>query len=433
LEVKRANAKQKELALIIGRMRGIEAATVQFDEEVKRGLIHERHKTAMVAVQTSGRLDDDQIRGIRNVVASAYAGLDRRQITITDMTTGFSYGGAIGPDGRPEDESLYASHKLKYERDWQQKIAQQLAMIPGVIVGVNVELTPEIENTASTVKYDPKPVTVATTEFNKEATTQGPGNGGRPGAQSNGVTGNSPVSLQQTASSGPESQLTENRSTNQNVPGFEHRTMRSATLIPKSATASIDVPASYYVSVWKQRNPPAEGQPAKKPEAAELALIETETIKNIQERVRVLLPKREDGTNPWPHIVVNTYTDLPTSPAAAPSLAKTATSWLADNWQTLALVGLGLMSLLMLRGMVRSTAGAAPASPAAATASGESSSPRLTVHEPPAEEDELEPARALKRRFSASGPDLKTELHEIVKENPDAAATILRSWIGEAA
>jgi len=27
---------------------------------------------------------------------------------------------------------------------------------------------------------------------------------------------------------------------------------------------------------------------------------------------------------------------------------------------------------------------------------------------------------------------LKTELQEIVKENPDAAATILRAWIGEA-
>jgi flagellar biosynthesis/type III secretory pathway M-ring protein FliF/YscJ len=39
----------------------------------------------------------------------------------------------------------------------------------------------------------------------------------------------------------------------------------------------------------------------------------------------------------------------------------------------------------------------------------------------------------LKARFQTTGPDLKSELHEIVKENPDAAATILRAWIGEAA
>jgi flagellar M-ring protein FliF len=44
-----------------------------------------------------------------------------------------------------------------------------------------------------------------------------------------------------------------------------------------------------------------------------------------------------------------------------------------------------------------------------------------------------EPSIMLRRRFQSSGPDLKTELRELVKENPDAAATILRSWIGDAA
>lgn len=429
-ELKHSSGKQKELALIIGRMRGIDAATVQYDEEIKRGFLQERQKTAMVAVQSTGRLDDEQVRAIRNIVASAYAGLDRKQITITDMTTGFSYGGAIGPDGRPEDESLYASYKQKYERDWQQKIAQQLSMIPGVIVGVNVELTPDVENTANILKIDPKPVTVATTESSEESSSTAPSVGGRPGAQSNGVVGNTGVSLQQTAAGGAESQMSKNRSSNQNVPSFEQRVLKTATLIPKGATASIEVPASYFVSIWKQRNPPAEGQPAKKPDAAEIATIETETINQIKEKVRNLLPPVSQGTNPWPHIVVSTYTDLPTTPAAAPSLAKTATTWLADNWQTVALVGLALMSLVMLRGMVRSTASAQPAASAAA---GDAAAPRLAIHEPPTDEDEPEPARALKRRFAATGPDLKTELQEIVKENPDAAATILRSWIGEAA
>ena len=50
-----------------------------------------------------------------------------------------------------------------------------------------------------------------------------------------------------------------------------------------------------------------------------------------------------------------------------------------------------------------------------------------------AEEEDPEPVRILKNRFRSTGPDLKAELHDIVKENPDAAATILRSWIGEAA
>ncbi|HZN32344.1 MAG TPA: hypothetical protein VFB80_00945 [Pirellulaceae bacterium] len=429
LDLKRWNAKQKELALIIGKMHGIESATVQYDEEVKRGLVQEKRQTAMVAVQSAGRLDEDQIRSIRNIVASAYAGLDRRQITITDLATNQTHGGAIGPDGVPEDESLYASHKQKYERSWQEKISQQLSMIPGVVVGVNVELSPEIEHTSDLLKLDPKPVTVLAGEYSKDSTIQGPGNGGRPGAQSNGVHGNTPVNLNLTASNGPQSQTTESRSNTHNVPGFEHQVQRNAALVPTRVTASIEVPASYYVSIWKQRNSQPEGQPPKKPDPAELATIETETKNRIKETVHNLLPRVIQGTDPWPHINVQTYTDMPIVAAAAPTVAKTATTWLAGNWQTLALVGLGLASLAMLRGMVRQAAGLPPAAPAAVS---EEPRPRLTIHEPPAAEEDPEPSRALKRRFTATGPDLKTELQEIVKENPDAAATILRAWIGEA-
>src|SRR5262245_1363655 len=52
LEMRHRNAKQKELALMISKMRGIESATVQYDEDTKRGLISQKQKTALVAVQT---------------------------------------------------------------------------------------------------------------------------------------------------------------------------------------------------------------------------------------------------------------------------------------------------------------------------------------------------------------------------------------------
>jgi flagellar M-ring protein FliF len=145
--------------------------------------------------------------------------------------------------------------------------------------------------------------------------------------------------------------------------------------------------------------------------------------------VRNLLPDFDRGTNPWPHIAVETYMDLPRAAPPPPTLADTATTWLADNWQTLAVVGVGLLSLVMLRSMVRSPAKTGPA-PAAASSG--PSQPRLAVMEQ-AVDEEPEPVKVLKTRFQTSGPDLKNELQEIVKENPDAAAAILRSWIGEAA
>ena len=35
------------------------------------------------------------------------------------------------------------------------------------------------------------------------------------------------------------------------------------------------------------------------------------------------------------------------------------------------------------------------------------------------------------RRLTGGGPSLRDELSELVKEDPDAAANILRSWIGQ--
>jgi flagellar M-ring protein FliF len=429
LDMRRWNAKQKEISLIIGKMKGIESATVQYDEETKRGLVQTKQKTAMVAVKTaSGQLEDHEVKAIRNVVASAYAGLDRHNITITDLD-GTTYGGAISENGTTDDESIYAAHKSRFERDFQRKLRDQLSYIPGIIVGINVELTPEVKRESMLEKIDQKPTTVSTKTISKEMTSHAPQIQGRPGAQSNGV-GNQPVALQQSATSGGESTSTESREDILNVPGHETTQTTFAGLVPKKVTASIDVPASYFIAVWKRRNPQQPDKPAKEPEAAELATIATEEKDFIKEKVRNLLPDVDKGTNPYPHIVVSTYTDLPATLPAAPSLAATAGTWLADNWQTLALVGVGLVSLVMLRSMVRSPAVATP-SPAAA--SEKPATPRLAVHDPAGDEEEPEPMKVLKTRFRATGPDLKAELKEIVKENPDAAATILRSWIGEAA
>ncbi|MEX2176801.1 MAG: hypothetical protein WD872_20710 [Pirellulaceae bacterium] len=427
LEIKRANAKMKELALIISRMHGIESATVQYDEEVKPGLSRGKQKTAMVAIWPSGgTLDENQVKAIRSVVTSAYAGLSGQIVTITDMISGQTYGGGSGPGGISEGESIYANHKQKYERDWQRKIAEQLSMIPGVVVGVNVEMSPEIQHSSTTTKLDPKPVTLIAKEFTKESVTQLPNSAGRPGAQPNGV-GNQAASVAPLVAASNESTTNETRSDVQNLPGHEQILQQLAPLVPKKVTAAIDVPASYYAKVWRKKNPAPDGQQPQPPDAAGLLKIETETVNRIKETVRNLLPPVLVGTDPYPHITVSTYTDLPGSPAPPPTLAAQATDWLADNWRSVGMIVLGLFSLLLVRSMVRSTAG----TPAPATAAVEEG-PRLATA-PEHEDDEIEPAAQLRRRFQASGPDLRTELQDLVKENPDAAANVLRMWIGDAA
>jgi flagellar M-ring protein FliF len=432
-ELRRAGAKMKELALIVSRMNGIETATVQYDEEARPGLARTKQKTAMVAVWTTGgALEEDQVKAIRNIVSSAYAGLDRQSITITDMTNSVSYGASPGPGGASESESIYANHKLKYERDWQRKIADQLKMIAGAVVNVNVEMNPEILDRSQSVKIDPKPVTVTSQEFTKESTTTAPGTAGRPGAVPNGVEspGNRAIAVSQPTSTGPESTTSESRSQVQNLPGQEQLYKELAPLVPKKVTAAIDLPWSYYVKVWRERNPTPAGQPPKQPDPLELTRIETETKELVKEKVRNLLPPVIAGTDPYPHITVSTYTDLASPAPVTPSIVAASGTWLADNWRTLALVGLGCFSLLMLRSMVRSPAAAPSPAPAAAHPTASSQRPPV-AHE--ADDEEPEPAAVLRKRFESSGPDLKAELRDLVKENPDAAANVLRMWIGDAA
>ncbi|MFW6169517.1 MAG: hypothetical protein ACODAD_03435, partial [Planctomycetota bacterium] len=95
------------------------------------------------------------------------------------------------------------------------------------------------------------------------------------------------------------------------------------------------------------------------------------------------------------------------------------------NWKTGGLFGLGLVSLFVLRSMVRA---AAPAeSPDTPLQSAEFS-------EEQADEDEEEASPAVLRRGNQpTGGALREELTSMVREDPDAAANILRTWIGDAA
>ena len=85
------------------------------------------------------------------------------------------------------------------------------------------------------------------------------------------------------------------------------------------------------------------------------------------------------------------------------------------------MIGLAGVSLLMLRSMVKS----APPVP-------QNTMPRLA--DTPDEEAKAahdKPAPVRTRRFTA-GPSLRDEISTLVKEDPDTAASILKTWIGHA-
>ncbi len=106
-----------------------------------------------------------------------------------------------------------------------------------------------------------------------------------------------------------------------------------------------------------------------------------------------------------------------------PGLGENAMVWFAQYWGTVGMIGLAAFSLVMLRSMIRSPGGPAPDYTGA---------PRLMSLEGEEGEELDEEAVTRLGRFSGSGKSMRDELAELVKEDPDAAANVLKNWIGNA-
>ena len=164
-----------------------------------------------------------------------------------------------------------------------------------------------------------------------------------------------------------------------------------------------------------------------------LIAIQDETKRSVQEKINAILPKVAAGEDKLPRVLVDSYPDLPVQEPPPVSLATTSLEWLAQSWQMLALVGLVLAALVSLRSFAKTI----PVSndrdfergfdlPLDDAIDIDLSS--LTD----AENDSFDsqPAGdASPPKLRTTGGDIKNDLTAMVRENPDAAATMLRNWI----
>jgi flagellar biosynthesis/type III secretory pathway M-ring protein FliF/YscJ len=121
---------------------------------------------------------------------------------------------------------------------------------------------------------------------------------------------------------------------------------------------------------------------------------------------------------------VATPQDSPLQRFLPPELQDAILNWLQREWRTVGAVALGLIGLLVLRSMVRVQPVAADAKRPA------SSQDEATEDAKPDVEPAAVPAPHAKR-FHSPGASLREELSALVEEDPDAAANVLRSWIGQ--
>jgi flagellar M-ring protein FliF len=414
-------AKQGMLADIIRNISWVEDAAVIYDEQPPHGLKRTKQVTASVNVKPvlGEALDTRRASMLQKLVAHAVVGMRPADVAVTSLgdSSGIGTDGGVFPDDFNTD---YYQARVAYEQYKKQSILGALRDIPGVRVEVSAELDDTIEQTVQNIKPDPKTAAdreVTSTDRSERSTTDG---GGQPGAVAQGPGRQG--TAEELAKKNIDKTDIETTET-EYIVGHEQTTQMRAGYTPKEVWATVTIPRSYIETIWKQRNPDAKDPP----KDDDLRIVQDDLIIKVENIVVPLLDRQNKGENQYKQVQVVVLDSIAAPTIEPPSMANQALAWAGHYWTTLALIVVAMFSLLVLKSVVTAT-------PQGGGADAPAITPTLTVQsedvEPESAADDDQPQRT--RLKIKKGASLKDDLADMVKEDPDAAAAILRSWIGKA-
>jgi flagellar biosynthesis/type III secretory pathway M-ring protein FliF/YscJ len=440
--------KTQQIEDAIRQFPKVEHAQVVWDSQMEGAPYRRLRTTCAVVVKPQGsmHLSGDDVLAIQRLISKSLTGIKDSDITIVDSNSGESYAGDSLSASAAESEFLRT--KRRYEEDYRKKIALQLVAYPGATIGVEVELDPTLGTNTYQRTLD-TPTTLQQQTERETTRSQTGGNGGPPGTRSNlNATANATASLAESRQT--SSDVTKESSSA--IAGGAIQHIQQAGLTIKSAKVSVGIPQNTVEKLFLIANPPADAAEATIDPTKLQEYFETMIRKPISEKVRALIkPGTESGQDPFEDIVVHMDPSLEFAPLPTTPFSETALTWLAANWQNLGLFGFGLVSLVMLRSAIK-TAGNSDEAMLRADAElnqilppqdesdeieeivvEKDGSTRIVKRKKTIETDEERAAREnqLRKRFQNRQPTLREELAELVEQDLDAAATVLRAWIGE--
>lgn len=418
------SAKQQELAKIVRNMTGIEDASVIFDTQQRPGFRQDFVGTALVSVKRMGNrpMEEEQVSAIQRAVAGGIRGLSPKDVTVLDLVSGLSFGGSEANNSATDDP--YLARMRKYREEFVSQIRQALSHISGVTVAATVDLDKEVSQVQESVKVDPKAVPISVRDETGTNSSDQASPGGRPGLEAQQGT-NTAASLAN-ASRGAHSEEDKSFHEEQSVVSHDRMTTEKVGLTPQAVRVSVGVPANYFEEAWRAANPVAPGETPKVPDKQTLEQFETLETNKIRNTVLQLLPAGPT-TNAADLVSVNKITISPQAEIPAPSFLPVVMRWLQDNWGTVGALVLALMSLMFLKSFAKSTSSGSRDVPADGVISAQVAA---TGEGPQLGEEAAAGTNAGRKRKFESAPSLRDELVEMIREDPNAAANILRGWIG---
>ncbi|MDA8745551.1 hypothetical protein N9N28_13040 [Rubripirellula amarantea] len=413
-ELRTKSARESQLSLLVSKFDWVESAQVMVDIQQRRGFNRNDNASASVFVtpKPGERVDKIRSRNIKKLVAGPFASMNVDSVQIT------SSNGDIGSGGEPVFDDIYLQARAELQKAYKQQIMGGLDYIPGVRVEVSADLTNKVSETITrTVPGESKALRTQSDRTKEESSVSD--GGGQPGLPAQGPARRG---LDEGLAKTNSTIIEQETSNEENFLGFETSVEENKGFKPKELYASIAIPREYVVDVWQQKNP--EGDPTTLTDTERTGL-ETSVKIDVERFVQNILPRLSLGEDEYQQVEVVFFDSIKRAPPAEPSFADTALVWTGQYWGTLSMIGLAGVSLLMLRSAIRpSNDGGSPNASTMELDFG-NEKPSTTTEE---SQDESErPKLRIKKSVS-----LKEDLSDMVREDPDAAANILRAWINNA-
>ncbi|MCA9293659.1 MAG: hypothetical protein KDA20_07590 [Phycisphaerales bacterium] len=247
-------AKQNELAKVISMMSGVTKASVIADVPSKRGLgAADRPPTASVTVFAPGGLSPETVDAVAHLVQSSFAGMSLDNVRVIDGVTNRQHTarsqGALAT-------SLHEQNRLELQRNKQAQLADMLRYIPGVIVTVQVQADTrkEVSTTREILPEDSGTVKIQTSQTGTSMSSQNTRGAGEAGARSNNG-----MDIAGTTQAGTSTNETNESSQFETKFGDKVSTIEDGKGYATRISAVVNIPRPYFVALWRQRQPAAEG------------------------------------------------------------------------------------------------------------------------------------------------------------------------------
>lgn len=323
-----------------------------------------------------------------------------------------------------EDQlAIILSNKRMYEQD----ILAVLPPVPDLRVSVSVKLNRDQKTTRQQLIDSENTLSKPIHEESEDLETNGGGSaGGEPGAMPNLGTANEGLELPSASDDGGGPSTTSGKESTdyQVLPSYTTTETRHGSGDVTVVSASVRVPWSYILQVWKQRNPD------KLVDAAAVDALAERKKADFQQLVRGSV-----GMDEKSNVVVSVYDDIiPLAPLAPPQGATASIPLvLGSHSKEIALGGLALVSLFMVSMFVRRSAPTVlPAAAGGAGGTGDGGPRQLPTGEALA--GEAGDGKATLDGMELDEEAVRTQqmldqVSTLVSDNPDAAASLVKRWL----